>query len=81
MGTRDLRCDGTLYGRLTDDRWLEVKCKRRVCGYRPGLVILHTIDITSGEVVSTKKFAEPTNKKKRRGSDASDYSRTSVRAS
>lgn len=63
MGTVDLRCDGTLYGQLTDGRWLEVKCKRRICGYRKGMVILHTIDLQTQKVVSTKRFAEPRNQK------------------
>lgn len=59
MATISLRCDHTLFGRLTDNRWLEVKCKRRACGYVKGTVILHTIDIQTGEVVSTKNFADP----------------------
>lgn len=63
MATVSLRCDGTLYGLLTDGRWLEVKCKRRICGYSKGMVILHTIDLQTNEVVSTKKFAEPKNQK------------------
>lgn len=79
MSTVDLRCGGTLHGRLTDNRWLEVKCKRRVCGYRQGMVILHTIDIATGEVVQTKKFAEPVNKKENQ--HAADNSRTAIRAS
>ena len=54
-----LRCDHALYGLLTDERWLEVKCKRRACGYKKGLVVLHTIDIQSGKVVSTQRFADP----------------------
>lgn len=54
-----LRCDHALYGLLTDERWLEVKCKRRACGYEKGSVVLHTIDIQSGQVVSTRKFADP----------------------
>lgn len=78
MGTIDLRCGGNLYGRLTDERWLEVKCKRRACGYKKGTVILHTIDIQSGEVVKTDHFAEPQNRKEE--SNASHHARTSVRS-
>lgn len=65
MPTVDLKCKGTLHGRLTDNRWLEVKCKRRACGYVKGIVILHTIDITTGEVTKTRSYAEPTMKKGR----------------
>ena len=80
MATIDLRCGTTLHGRLTDERWLEVKCKRRACGYVKGTVILHTIDITTGEVIKTDVFADPSTQK-RRGQDASHHSRTAVRAS
>jgi hypothetical protein len=79
MGTIDLRCGNTLHGRLTDERWLEVKCKRRACGYVKGSIILHTIDITTGKLVSTKKFAEPRTKKEQ--ADASHNSSAAVRAS
>jgi hypothetical protein len=79
MSTVDLRCEGTLHGRLTDGRWLEVKCKRRSCGYAKGTVILHTIDLHTQEVVSTKKFSEPKNQKEE--AHASHNARTAVRAS
>ena len=80
MATVDLRCGTTLHGRLTDDRWLEVKCKRRACGYVKGTVVLHTIDIQTGKVVKTDTFADPSTQN-RRGQDASRHSRTAVRAS
>lgn len=76
--SREIRCEGTLYGRLTDERWFEVKCKRRRCGYAKGIIILHTIDITTGEVVSTKKFAEP--KPGKEGRHASHNARAAVRS-
>lgn len=65
MPTLELRCNGNLFGRLTDNRWLEVKCKRRACGYVKGTVVLHTIDTHTGKVVSTNRFAEPTPNKER----------------
>ena len=77
MGTIDLRCENNLYGRLTDERWLEVKCKRRACGYSKGTVILHTIDIRTGEVVKTDRYAEPKNRKEE--SNASHHARAAVR--
>lgn len=64
MPTIDLRCGTTLHGRLTDNRWLEVKCNRRACGYVKGMILLHTIDITTGEVTKTRRFAEPKNSPK-----------------
>lgn len=78
MGTIDLRCDTTLHGRLTDNRWLEVKCNRRACGYVKGMVLIHTIDIITGEVVSTRRFAEPKNQRKEQG-NVPDTARASVR--
>lgn len=80
MGTVDLRCEGTLHGRVTDERWLEVKCKRRICGYRSGIIILHTIDLQTGKVVRTSKFAEP-KKQNRRSHNGSDNASAAVRAS
>ena len=78
MSTIDLRCSNTLYGRLTDNRWLEVKCKRRACGYSKGTVVLHTIDIISGEVVSTRRFSDPRNSRKEQG-NAPDQQPPAVR--
>ena len=61
-----LRCDSDLYGVLnTDDLTLEVKCKRRRCGARPGVIVLHKISIKEGQigkVVSTTRFADPNKK-------------------
>ena len=67
MPTIDLRCGTNLFGRLTDNRWLEVKCKRRACGYTKGTVILHTIDTRTGKVVKTNRFANPRNQRKEQG--------------
>ena len=75
----ELRCDNNLYGRLTDGRWLEVKCKRRACGHRAGTVVLHTIDITTGKVVRTKRFQDP--KIQKEGQHAADNSPATIRAS
>lgn len=79
MPTIELRCDGTLHGRLTDNRWLEVKCTRRRCGYRKGIVILHTIDLHTGKVTRTRKFAEPKMKKEHQ--HAADSNSAALRAS
>lgn len=55
-----LRCDGNLFGILSDDgTTIEVKCKRRRCGAHPGVVILHTLSLQTGQVIQTKRFAEP----------------------
>lgn len=53
-----LRCAGTLHGIVQDDEYIEIKCKRRVCGGGPGIVVLHRFNIHTGEV-TTRRFAEP----------------------
>ncbi len=56
----ELRCGGTMHGKLdiVDDK-LEVKCGRRSCGARRGVVVLHTFDLTTGNLVGTRRFADP----------------------
>lgn len=55
----ELRCGTTMHGRMLDDYRLEVRCKRRACGRVPGVIVLHVFDIRTGELVDTKKFADP----------------------
>ena len=44
-----LRCSNDLYGIYdTDNMTIEVKCKRRRCGARPGVVVLHEISLKEG---------------------------------
>lgn len=60
----ELRCNGTLHGIFDNEtHTIEVKCKRRTCGAGPGVVVLHTISVDTGQVVETKRFAEPQIKK------------------
>ncbi len=55
-----IRCEGNLYGVISDDHQnIEVRCKRRACGHQPGVIVLHTISLASGQVVSTKRFRDP----------------------
>lgn len=59
----ELRCGGTMHGKLDiRDGKLEVKCGRRGCGAGRGVVVLHTFDIETGELVETKHFADPAKK-------------------
>lgn len=75
----ELRCGGTMHGRMLDDTHLEVKCGRRSCGHRPGTIVLHVFDLTTGNF-TTRKFADPQNTRKESTRDAS-HSGTTVRAS
>lgn len=71
----ELRCGGTMHGRM-DGFLLEVKCHRRSCGSKPGVVVLHTFDVMTGTLVGTKRYQDPI----RRGStNGSSRSRASVR--
>lgn len=58
--TLELRCEGNLFGILSDDRkTLEVKCHRRRCGAKPGTIVLHTISLETGTTINTVRFKEP----------------------
>jgi hypothetical protein len=61
---RDIRCIGTLHGVVTDDSQgeYEVKCKRKVCGVRPGIVVFHIFDLARG-TYHTQRFADPIERK------------------
>ena len=64
--TIELRCkgrgEGDLYGIYDPDaHTMEVRCKRRRHGARPSILILHTIDLTTGQVVKTVEFKDPAN--------------------
>jgi hypothetical protein len=49
-----------MHGKLDiQDGKLEVKCGRRRCGAGRGVVVLHTFDLTTGDMVGTKQFADP----------------------
>lgn len=54
----ELRCPSTMHGKLQDD-FIEVKCRRRSCGFKAGTVVLHRFDIHTGALVDTKRFADP----------------------
>lgn len=56
----ELRCAGTMHGKLDiHNGKLEVKCGRRGCGAGRGVVVLHTFDVTTGNLVGTKRYADP----------------------
>jgi hypothetical protein len=59
----ELRCGGTMHSKLDIQAMtLEVKCGRRGCGAGRGVVVLHTFDLTTGELVGTARFADPIKK-------------------
>lgn len=53
----DLRCDNSLLGVLDlESGVLEISCKSRFCGKRPGVTVVHRIDLSTGQVISTRSF-------------------------
>jgi hypothetical protein len=75
----ELRCEGTLQGKLVDPTHLEVKCGRRSCGAVPGVVVLHTFDLETG-TYTTRVFKDPRKMQKGHTDDAA-HSGIAVRAS
>lgn len=68
----ELRCEnGILFGH-TDcvNNTIDVACKSARCGKRPGVVVIHTIDLASGEVLSTKLYQELTRPKRKVTNDS-----------
>lgn len=55
----ELRCDAKILHGITEGDTVEVTCKSKWCGKRPGVVVLHTFNIRTGELLTTRKFAEP----------------------
>lgn len=75
----DLRCGGnTIHGRMLNDHTLEVKCKRRACGVKPGVIVLHEFDIRTGKLIQTRQFANP---RKESVTNGSVQSSIAIRAS
>lgn len=75
----ELRCDSSiLHGIMVAEGVLELPCRSRWCGKRPGVVVLHRFNIQTGELVETLRFSEP--KVEKEGRNASRQ-RTAVRPS
>jgi len=54
---KELRCDGHLHGKL-DGSFLEIKCRSRICGARPGVAVFHLFHAESGVLLKTYKKVE-----------------------
>jgi len=59
----DLRCRHRKFGVLLkpsrDKGIVEFLCPSRWCGRKPGVVILHTFDTSTGKLVGTRAFKDP----------------------
>jgi hypothetical protein len=61
----ELRCSSKMHGRLIEGGLFEVSCGSAFCGKKPGVVVLHRFDITTGKLVETKRFKDTPNINKR----------------
>lgn len=57
----ELRCPGTMHAKLGDN-FVEVKCRRKACGFQPGTVVLHRFDFHTGDLIETLRFADPSRR-------------------
>ena len=81
---RELKCEGNkLHGLVVDEGEvkpqgvIEFRCDSRFCGKRPGVVVLHRFDLSTGDY-ETRRYSEPTTQDGRRA-DGSRNKRTSIR--
>lgn len=63
----ELRCASKILHGIIDGDIIEVACKSRWCGKRPGVVVRHRFNKITGELVETREFSEPTNERKEHG--------------
>ena len=56
----ELRCQHKMHGVVIQpgDAVVEIKCYSKFCGHRPGVIVLHRFDCTTGELVETKKYKD-----------------------
>lgn len=54
----ELRCDHRLHGHI-DGEVIEFSCRSRLCGKRPGVVVIHRFSLITGKLIETKRFREP----------------------
>jgi hypothetical protein len=58
-----LRCASKKYAEVINDHVIEVKCSSRFCGAAKGVVVLHRLDLITGEC-TTRTFNEPPHRRK-----------------
>jgi hypothetical protein len=59
----DIRCPNKLHGILDESgEVIEIKCKSRWCGYRPGVVVVHKFSTKDWALVDTRVFRDPDQK-------------------
>lgn len=59
----EIRCPAKKHGELIGGTVFEVKCRSIFCGAAAGFVVLHRFDGETGELIETRKFADPAHRK------------------
>jgi hypothetical protein len=56
----ELRCGAKLHG-IMDERnhAIEIRCRSKFCGYRPGVVVVHRFSTLDWELIDTRVFRDP----------------------
>lgn len=57
----ELRCPSKMFGILTDEGLLEVKCNSARCGHDSATVVLHYFDPATMLLKETKTYKEPSS--------------------
>lgn len=52
----ELRCDSRRLFAILEEGVLEVACRSKRCGYQAGVVVLHRFSLSTGELLSTRRF-------------------------
>lgn len=58
MDSPDVRCPGKPHARLISPDVWEVKCNSKICGARPGVVVLHRFSTATGKLLETLRFSD-----------------------
>lgn len=57
---KELKCSsGRLLGNV-DEGVIEISCRSTRCGKEPGVTVVHCFDVNTGELIRTRRFAQPT---------------------
>jgi putative transposon-encoded protein len=59
----DIRCPHRKFGEVTEfsgkSGRIEIACPSRWCGKRTGVVVIHTFNLKTGELIGTRQFRSP----------------------
>lgn len=64
---KEVRCGSSILFGMLDEHNLviETKCKSSRCGHAPGVVVIHRFSSTTGELLETQRFRDPTAPRRR----------------